>query len=290
MTKTDAMRATRNGAVAAFIAAGLTLLLVLYAVLGKADGELRIWNEPWAFLDIILITFCALGLLKHSRAASVILFLHYLFALATIHLSWEMGSLLLLFTAIGLVFLYFYAKAIQGAFVYHKLQREETSNFKTAPKWLFISGILSGVLVFVLLVIGMLITGGILPETRVVKGSELSTRFTSTLIDEGIVRPDEEIKYFFSGGAFSILERGSILTNKRVISYTQEDGELQVNEVAFQDIQDIELIEEGNSFTWSLYQVHSYDEDESILLFLSAEGGGDIEFVDAIKYIVGDFH
>ena len=279
MDKEKAIKATKNGAVAAFISAGITLAVVLFAVFSNAEGYFGRWNDPSIFLDVIIIVICGFGMLRHSRAAAIVIFIYFVFA--KIYIGLESGKMS--GSGMALVFLYFYGKAIQGAFAYHKIQKEEKSNYKATPKWMYYVGIPTGVLALALMGSGLLTMTGVLPSTKVVTGSEMPSKDISLLTEKGVIHPNEKIEYFYSEGFSSILEGGSILTDNRVVVYVQEEGDLQIYELPFQDIVSIELIKQGNFLNPSVYKVRSFHEDVWIPLFLSTEDRGDVIFVEELR-------
>ena len=59
----EAVRATRNGSIAAFISAGMTLLVVVIAISTSAFGNLQVFNDPWNLFGALLIV--ALGLVNY---------------------------------------------------------------------------------------------------------------------------------------------------------------------------------------------------------------------------------
>jgi len=280
MNKEKAIKATRNGAIAAFISAVITFLFALYAMFSNAEGGyLGLWNDPSIFLDVTLIVVCGFGMLRRSRAAAIIIFIYFIFAKIAIGL--EMGKIPGI--GVSLVFLYFYGKAIQGAFVYHKIQKEEDPDYKTTRKWMYYVGIPAGILVIVFISYGLLTMTSVLPSTKVVSGSEVYSKDILLLTEKAIIQPNEKIEYFYSEGVSSILEGGSILTDNRVVVYAQGEGDIQIYELPFQDIVSIELIKQGNYLNNSVYEVRSFNENVGIRLFLSTEGKGDITFVEELR-------
>lgn len=279
MDKEKATKATKNGAVAAFISAGVTFVFILYAMFSNAEGYLGLWNDPSNFFDVILIVICGLGMLRHSRAAAIVIFIYFIFA--KIYIGLETGKMSS--SGIALVFLYFYGKAIQGAFAYHKIQKEENSDYKATPKWMYYVGIPTGVLVLALMGLGLMTIIGVLPSTKVITGPEMPSKDISLLSERGVIHPKENIEYFYSEGVTSILEGGSILTDNRVVVYEQEEGDLQIYELPFQDIVSIELIKQGNYLNNSIYEVRSFHENAWIRLLLSTEDRGDVTFVEALR-------
>jgi len=118
--KKEAEYAIRNGAIVACIIVAAGTAFSLIGILPGAGGEWGTYAGPGNFLDMLVLFACALGMFRKSRVACVTAFTYYL-----------AGRVILLtqtqaFFAIGipLVFLYFLGKAVRGAFVFHKLQRE----------------------------------------------------------------------------------------------------------------------------------------------------------------------
>jgi len=284
MDRNEAIKAARNGAIAAVISGTLTLAIVVIAIFSNAEGTLGIWNDPSNFFDIVLIFACAFGMYRKSRAAAVIIFVYFI--LAKIIMGIEMGKTTGLLTS--LIFLYFYGKAIQGTFIYHKIEKAENPDYKPTSKWVYYFGIPGGLLVVTLMIIGIMTMTGVVPSTEVVKGSELSSKEIELLRNEEIVSKNENIEYFYSGGFTSILEAGNILTDQRVIVYqTDEKGQLEIYELYFPDIASVALVEEGSYINPSVYQVNSHRKDAWLKLFLSIENRGDVSFVEALRNKIG---
>jgi hypothetical protein len=104
----------------------------------------------------------------------------------------------------------FWAKAIQGTFVYHKIEKAENPYYKPARKWMYFVGIPVGALFLLSAVIGYLSTANILPSPRVLTGTEIGRSFQNQLLSNGVVSEDEYIDYFYSEGLFSIMEGGTV--------------------------------------------------------------------------------
>lgn len=280
MDRDDAIKATKNGAIAACISGILTLGIVLVAIFSNSTGAIALWNDPSNFFDIVLIFGCAYGVYKKSRAAAILLFVYFIFSKLLIGIETGKAAGI----GMGLVFLYFYGKAIQGAFTFHRLEKEENPNYKPAPKWVYYTGIPTMVIMFVLVGIGIMTMTGAMPSTEVQAGEDVLQSDKDTLITNGIISENDKVKFFYSGGFTSILEGGSVLTNDRVILYMpDENQELQIYEIHFDDIASIELIEVGNSMNDSIYRVNSYKPDAWLQLVLSAESRGDVKFIESLR-------
>jgi len=280
MTIEEAIKACKNGAIAAFISGGLTLLLVIFAIMSEAEGDLSLWNDPLNFIDVIILLACAVGMLRRSRAAAVTVFIYFI--LAKIGIAMETGNYRGIL--LSLIFLYFYGRAIQGSFTYHKIRKSEDPEYRAAPRWAYFVGVPFVVLFFVLVGFGLLTETDVVPATDVVVGSEVPDGDRSLLIENGILFEDEKIDYFYSYGLASVLEGGSILTERSVIMYYRdEDDRVQIYEMEFADVKSVDLIEAGGFLSDSVYRVSGYEEDVWLNISLSTEGGGDITFIRALR-------
>jgi len=280
MNKSEAIKATKNGAIAACISAAITVIIVLIAISTDAEGKLALFNDPANFIDVALILACAFGMYKRSRVASALIFIYFLAAKAIISIETQAYSGI----GMALVFLYFYGKAIQGSFVYHKLEKEENPDYKATTKWTYIIGVPSVLIVVVLIGFALMSTTGVVPSTRVQAENEIKTNDISTLRSHGIINANDNVDYFYSQGLSSILESGNILTQDRVILYfTDEKEGLQIYEIPVNEITNVEMESQGDTFNDSVYKVNTKDPERWIKLFLSVEQKGDQKFVKALQ-------
>jgi hypothetical protein len=280
MNREEAIKATKNGAIAACISGGVTLSVVFYAIFSNANNKLGIWNDPSNLFDIVLIFGCAYGIYKKSRFAAILIFVYFI--LAKIIIGIELGKV----SGIGmaLVFLYFYGKAIQGAFSFHKIEKAENPNYKPTQKWVYFAGIPTLMIFVALMGFGIMTITGVVPSTEIQSGVEMLQKDKDTLISNNIITIDDNILYFYSGGFTSILEGGSVLTEDRVILYLNDENQkLQVYEIYFDDIASVELIQMGNHLNDSIYQVNSHQPDAWLQLELSAENRGDVVFIETLR-------
>lgn len=280
MNKSEAIKATTNGAIAACISAAITVIIVLIAINTDAEGKLALFNDPANFFDAALILACAFGMYKRSRVASVLIFIYFLAAKIIISIETQA------YTGLGmaLVFLYFYGKAIQGSFVYHKLEKEENPDYKATTKWTYIIGAPSVLIVAVLIGLALMSTTGVIPSNRVQAKNEIITSDISTLRSHGIITAKDNVDYFYSQGLSSILESGNILTQDRVIFYVTDENEgLQIYEIPVNEITNVEIESQGDIFNDSVYKVNTKDPNRWLKLFLSVEQKGDQKFVKALR-------
>lgn len=128
----------------------------------------------------------------------------------------------------------------------------------------------------------IVVAGSFMVPSHVLRQSEIPSSYRSTLVEAGILEPDEEIRFFGSLGFFSILEEGSILTDRRVVSYETWDDVLLVFDVAYLKIQDVEVEYASGFFGITTLTVSTVDGDQFLVL-LSSEEGRDREFASDLK-------
>jgi len=145
-------------------------------------------------------------------------------------------------TVLSFVFLLPAVKSINA------FNSRESSAYKTHSEWRLRHNILllvSGPLT----ILGIGAGSGILPPSEVVPGWRLWPHQHSFLVASDVVDKGEHILYFYSDSLFSIRSDGSLLTDRRVTSYweDEETGELIIEKAAFGEIVDV-LVEER---TWA---------------------------------------
>lgn len=280
MTREEALRANKNGAIAACISGLITIVVVLIALTIDSDGILSSWRDPLNLIDVALVFSCAYGVYKNSRTAAVFLFVYFI--LSRVAIGLETGS----FSGLGvaIIFLYFYGKAIQGTFTFHKLQKEEDPAYKAGPRWMIFVGVPIISIFVVLMSIGILTMTSILPSTEVLYQSQIPQSDIETLKSEGVLFEQDEVEYFYSYGFTSIMEGGNLLTDDRVLIYfPDEQGQIVIYEIYFRDISSIEKVQDGDFFSDSIYRINGSSEEAWLLLELSPENQGDTKFVQAIN-------
>jgi hypothetical protein len=129
---------------------------------------------------------------------------------------------------------------------------------------------------------------GVVPSDRVQTHHEIADKHMDVLLSEGIIDQGEQIEHFYSEGLLSVREAGSILTDRRVIAYTEdEDDELWIYEFAFDEIVSIEQTQEGTTFDYAVYEVIGEGEDNYLELWLPHENGDAARFVGALQAKIG---
>lgn len=281
MNKEQAVKAARNGAIAALVSMLFTLVLMIVAMTQDLhDGIFGLLNDPVNFIDIGLLALFAVGLFFKSRWAAIGVFIYFMFAKVFMMLSTgQIGNII-----IPLIMLYFFARAIQGTFVYHRILKSESQNYRANGKWVYYVFIPVIALFVFLLGLGLSTMIGVLPSTEVVEGKKMLESDRALLMEKNILLPQDNVVYFYSHSISSVAEKGNILTDMAVIAYlTNENGELEFYELPLTDVTKVELLQQGNFVDDSVYQVTGRKEDAWLRLFLSVEKGGDVKFIEALK-------
>ncbi|TNE57926.1 MAG: hypothetical protein EP340_07075 [Alphaproteobacteria bacterium] len=279
MDKEEAIKASRNGAIAALISATLTFAIMVIATQSNVSEELAYFNDPWLLTDVGLLVILAIFVWRRSRVASVLLLAYFL--ISQILVRFETGNVRGVY--LSLIFVYFYIKAIQGAFAFHRISRDEDPDYKAMRLWHLIVGGPVAVAVFGVLVLVLGGSFGIFPATYVQAGDELSQKNIDVLMANNIIEKGDEIEYFYSEGLFSILEGGQLLVQDRVIVYTQNEAEgVDIYEILYDNIESIELLSSGSIFSDAEYRVIGSRGEEWVVLWLSTEDEGDHKFLSAL--------
>jgi len=279
MTRQEAIKAANTGAIAACISAAMTVALCLYALVREAEGGDSWWGSPIHLLDALFIFGCAYGVYKKSRLAAVLVLVSFVLSKALIAV--ETGNMP--GAGIAIVLSYFFVRAVQGVFVFHKIERAENPNYKPVSKRFYFIAAPIGALLVLLMGAGFMATVGVIPSSTVQTGAQMFQKDRDTLIEHNIVASDDQILFFYAAGLISILEHGNVLTDDRVIYYfTDDEKELKIYELYFEEIASVELVSKGNLIENSLYRVHATMQGWLSLL-LSTENQGDELFVRELE-------
>ena len=135
-----------------------------------------------------------------------------------------------------------------------------------------------------LAVLGVLMDTGHAPSDRVLSSQQIPDSQYEQLVAAGIVEPGESIEFFYSEGLLSVTEAGSVLTDRRVIAYAQdEEGRTQVYYLPNDSILSVTLVQQGDAMQYSVYEVTAPGEDNWLYLVLPHENGDGERFADAVR-------
>ncbi len=141
-------------------------------------------------------------------------------------------------------------------------------------------GSIVGLVILLLMVVGMMMMNGFLPDSTVHTGDELSDRMRGQLEDAEILRVDDIVLLYYSYGLLNPAEGGSAITDMGLIDWVELDDELEMHRVPYAAIQSVELETRGDFFTDSLLVV----ETENLCYYplISVEEDGDERFRDRL--------
>jgi len=106
----------RNGAIAAFVSAGITALVGIAGIFLQGNTSLGPLFTPWVLVDAVFGAILALLILKlRSRIAAVALLGYYIYA--KVVQVMDAGELQGAYLTV--MFLFFYAMALRGTFLWH---------------------------------------------------------------------------------------------------------------------------------------------------------------------------
>ena len=129
-------------------------------------------------------------------------------------------------------------------------------------------------------------SAGIIPGDNVVAGKNINSIVKTTLIKHKIINENEVVIYLYSWGMFSFAEGGSIVTEDSVISYQEDEaGAIRIERIRFDEIDSIELAQEGSFSHFSMYWIYGNAgaEYDRILVLLPPENGGDKLFIGEVE-------
>lgn len=268
MNEEQANKAIIVGAIAACISGVFTVLIAMRSTAA---------NNPASMVDAVLLFALAFGVFKRSRAAAVSLFVYLL-----------MGKLIVLVQTgkvpgvlFSLVFLVLYARAIAGTYALRKIWRTANPEAKTKRGWVHWLAVSGGIIGLTLVLFGMILESGLIATGDVQPGAELRPQWRTRLETEGVLRPGEPVVYF-ALELFTPEDMGTLLTDKRVITYSREDnGKLAIFAIHTQDLESVTKVDDSGTLSPSLYEVESAITVFPLELF--AEGGLDVEFIDTLR-------
>jgi hypothetical protein len=122
---------------------------------------------------------------------------------------------------------------------------------------------------------------GLRPSESVVEGDDILNRDINYLQRKGIVRPSDEIVYFYSDAFLSIRSDGSGFSDRHVFSYWKDGNHFNFQSATFDEIRDIQV-------TWGEWNDNTAIEiirqnDSRFVLYASTDGDKDKAFVEALR-------
>lgn len=138
------------------------------------------------------------------------------------------------------------------------------------------------------IVYAVLLHNGTVTSGRVQNVADVPERQIKQLLAAGLIASDEALEYFYSEGRMSITEGGSILTDRRVIAYSQDqDGRIQSWQIPNYAIVSVTKTQAGDAEDHAIYRVSTSEEDW-IELWLPHEHGDAERFAAAVQAKIAD--
>ncbi|MEM7024007.1 MAG: hypothetical protein AAF637_15665 [Pseudomonadota bacterium] len=274
----------RQASIAAYVCAAITFLIVTFTISVADIGVLEHLGGYWLYGDVLFLALCGYFVSRYSRAAAILLLSNLLLSLSVnLYTFRHVDPLILAIGGIAyLALLYLYARGLVGAWSYHRRRSREDPAYRAAPSWSYFVGGATVVVAIPVLIAGLMGLAGLIPASGVVSGDQLLSSNRSWLVAAGITEADEEILLFYSTGLFSIHEEGNILTDHRVVSYEEVDGELYVYSADMNSIAGYEFVQESDASSDAVVEIFT-DDGDSFLIILSGEAGGDVRFIEEMK-------
>ncbi len=127
----------------------------------------------------------------------------------------------------------------------------------------------------------------IVPSTQVIPGHRIHTGDRSFLEQSGVVKPGEQILWFYSQGLLSIETDGNLLTPTRAVSYWLDaDAGFQIESAYYHEIADLAVKRAPSSLDATRVTVHRRD-GSGFILVLSPEDDRDQLFIKELEGLVG---
>jgi len=250
--------------------------------MNSPDEALSYFADIWIIFDVLIIFALAFFIWRKSRVAAALMLIY--FVISKIIMGLETGAVKGIF--ISLLFLWFFVQAFRGTIVWHRLEKAENPNYKKTKSWMIWLGGVFAVIILAIMGIGLAVTIGMIPETSVQTGQDLTDYQRNKLLEADIIEPGETVKYYYSDALWNVSSSGTVMTDKRIIGYWTEDDKPRVQILAYDlnNIDYLQLTEEGGPLTDSLYQVTVRGNDESsLIMILSIEADQHLDMIAALN-------
>jgi len=113
----DAERAIRAGFIASLVTFGITFIVTYISVIDSTDIG---YGTDWVlFFDVGIVAILAIGIWFKSRTAATLMFIYFVFSKILTLIEGRFDGIVF-----GLIFLFFYGRAMIGTFRYHSLVKK----------------------------------------------------------------------------------------------------------------------------------------------------------------------
>ena len=148
----------------------------------------------------------------------------------------------------------------------------------TGSKLLVGCGVVIGGIVGLLMLVGLAIEAGSVPDANALPKGKLHPRVITQLRELGIIESDEDVQFFYSAALFSIEADGNLFTDKRAISYQKTDEQLELYSATYQEIASLEFNQRDTWVDDSTIIVTKKDGDWFALIVSTGAQGDELFF------------
>ncbi|HEX5055651.1 MAG TPA: DUF3857 domain-containing transglutaminase family protein [Gammaproteobacteria bacterium] len=121
---------------------------------------------------------------------------------------------------------------------------------------------------------------GLLPSESVIPGNKLLHFNLKFLQRKGVVRPEDEIRYFYSDALLSMREDGSGFSDRHVFSYWVDEGRFFLESASYDEIKDLKVTWGGWNSPTAVEVIRK--DDSRFTLYAATSGRKDKLFVDTL--------
>jgi hypothetical protein len=129
--------------------------------------------------------------------------------------------------------------------------------------------------------LGIMMETGRIPDAVVLRGAELKPAAQQAIESVVTLQPDERIKFYYSTAMLSYEADGNLITDQRVVSYQTYDGQLYLDEAAYDEIVAVEPFY-SESFLDDTMLFVTHESGNEFVLVLSADEDRDRPAVDYV--------
>lgn len=141
-----------------------------------------------------------------------------------------------------------------------------------------------GTVTLAAMALGIAIEIGAVPDTKLRRGEELRSRERDAIAEHVGLEQGETVLWYYSSGLLDHAEDMNLITDRRVVSHQRFDGETYRQEARYEEIVACEVLEEGHVLLdTTVYVLTGLDQEEGLILYLSAEGGRDELAIGSIR-------
>jgi type IV secretory pathway VirB9-like protein len=121
------------------------------------------------------------------------------------------------------------------------------------------------------------------PDTKVLAWDEVVSSGRDQVLEVVHRNEGEEFKYFYSLGFLSFKEDGNLITNERVVSYWELDGQVYINESSYDEIVGFTITPAQSWIDDTIVLVNHDDPAYDFELYFSPEAGMDKVVISYIE-------